>query len=237
MVRVVKEHDERRNELLDIAQKLFCEQGYTKTPISAIIKEAGVAKGTFYHYFKSKDDLIDGLAGRVSEEILKVIDIALAKEELNAIERFNTLCKVSARWKAEHQGMLMVLIKAMYRENNLPLRHRISRRVFDDLAPIFTDIVEQGVKEGLFSTPSPKDAASAILFMAVGMREQTAPLMLQMKDNLEVVERLRTIINFFTDAIERLLGAPKNSIDMGANEFFARFDSFMAAKAEGKEQV
>lgn len=52
--------DNKKDHLLDIASKLFYEQGYRSTGIKQIIDEAGIAKGTFYSHFKSKDDL--GLA-------------------------------------------------------------------------------------------------------------------------------------------------------------------------------
>ena len=237
MVRVVKEYEERKNELLDIAQRLFCQRGYANTSVSAIIKEAGVAKGTFYHYFKSKEELIDALACRVSERILKVINSAIDDSDENAIEKFNTLCRISARWKAEHKDMLIVLISAMYSQENLRLRNSITKRIFDDVAPLFEKIIVQGVEEGLFDTPSPKDAANLIMIISVGIREQTAPLLVQLKDDFTLVYRVKELIDFYTDAIERLLGAPRNSIDMGANEFFSRIQSAMAGQVEGKGKV
>ena len=62
--RVMKEHDERRGEILDAAQLLFNSQGYDSTSVNAIIEHLGISKGTFYHYFSSKEDLIAGIAER-----------------------------------------------------------------------------------------------------------------------------------------------------------------------------
>ncbi len=59
MVRVTKEYDQRLQELLDTARQLFFEIGYEKTSVNDIIDRVGVAKGTFYHYFKTKEDLLD----------------------------------------------------------------------------------------------------------------------------------------------------------------------------------
>jgi hypothetical protein len=47
----------KRDELLEIASRLFYEQGYHRTGVKQIIDEAGIAKGTFYSHFKSKEDL------------------------------------------------------------------------------------------------------------------------------------------------------------------------------------
>lgn len=53
-MRIIKEYEERRKEILETAERLFLTKGYTKTTVNDILKEIGIAKGTFYHYFKSK---------------------------------------------------------------------------------------------------------------------------------------------------------------------------------------
>ncbi len=53
MTRTVKEAKERRLEIIQTAERLFKVHGYNETPVDAIVKEMGVAKGTFYYYFKS----------------------------------------------------------------------------------------------------------------------------------------------------------------------------------------
>ena len=69
MARITKEYYERKNEILDAAQELFLTQGYEKTSVDNIIKKVGVAKGTFYYYFKSKEDLLDKLVKRMTDKI------------------------------------------------------------------------------------------------------------------------------------------------------------------------
>lgn len=58
--------EQRRTELLDAALRLLTRDSYDKTSVSAITREAGVSKGTFYVYFQSKDDLLDALVDRFS---------------------------------------------------------------------------------------------------------------------------------------------------------------------------
>ena len=57
MSRIAKEHQQRKNEILDTAQRLFYSQGYENTSVANVIDAIGIAKGTFYHYFKSKAEL------------------------------------------------------------------------------------------------------------------------------------------------------------------------------------
>lgn len=51
----------RRSEILDVAQRLFYLKGYDQTSVQDIITEIGIAKGTFYHYFNSKLELLDAI--------------------------------------------------------------------------------------------------------------------------------------------------------------------------------
>ena len=60
----------KRNTLLSKSYDLFTTKGITDTSISDIVNSAGVAKGTFYFYFKDKQDIIDHLIARKSEAIL-----------------------------------------------------------------------------------------------------------------------------------------------------------------------
>ena len=58
-MRISKEPEARKQEILETAMKLFAEKGYEKTSISDIVKEIGVAQGLCYRYFPSKDILFD----------------------------------------------------------------------------------------------------------------------------------------------------------------------------------
>lgn len=71
----VKKHPEiRSGELLDCAQRLFFAHGYNHTTINDIIREAGVSKGAFYHYFPSKEALLEAFAARLARESLEEFD-------------------------------------------------------------------------------------------------------------------------------------------------------------------
>jgi AcrR family transcriptional regulator len=59
----------KRNAILDAATRLFAERGLTAAPTSEISKQAGVAEGTLFTYFKTKDDLINALYRRIKLEL------------------------------------------------------------------------------------------------------------------------------------------------------------------------
>ena len=69
MSKIVKDFEERKNELLETSKKLFFSKGYEHTSVHDIIDAVGIAKGTFYHYFKSKEDLLNEILDLLSERI------------------------------------------------------------------------------------------------------------------------------------------------------------------------
>jgi AcrR family transcriptional regulator len=68
--REVKEYEVRKKEILDTAQCLFLQKGYNRISIQDIIDTVGIAKGTFYHYFDSKEQLMEEMVGRILAELL-----------------------------------------------------------------------------------------------------------------------------------------------------------------------
>ena len=58
-MKTIKDGEERKKEILMIARKLFVEKGYDQTSINDILKIIEIAKGTFYYYFTSKEELLE----------------------------------------------------------------------------------------------------------------------------------------------------------------------------------
>jgi AcrR family transcriptional regulator len=78
--------EDKKKKILDAALKLFIEKGIDNTPTTLISKEAGVATGTLYLYFKTKVDLISELGTSIQEEssasFLELIESAVSYESL-----------------------------------------------------------------------------------------------------------------------------------------------------------
>lgn len=78
--------NEKANKLLDTAFQLFTDKGIKRTSIQDIVDNAGVAKGTFYLYFKDKYDLQDHLIARTSYHLFDKALKASEKENLNRLD-------------------------------------------------------------------------------------------------------------------------------------------------------
>jgi AcrR family transcriptional regulator len=117
MARVVKKHEVRKKEFLDTAQELFFSRGYEQTSVETIIKKIGLSKGSFYYYFKSKEDLLDQLTIRVSERILREIQKVTQKKDLNATEKLNQAYQVVGNIKLKNMALMKVLLETLDKKN------------------------------------------------------------------------------------------------------------------------
>lgn len=82
---------DKRDKILKTALHLFVSQGLQQTPMAQLSKESGVAVGTMYHHFKSKDELINALFLDIQEEFGRSILMSEKDKKLSYQERFKIL--------------------------------------------------------------------------------------------------------------------------------------------------
>lgn len=87
--RIVKQPDERKSEIIKTAGRLFLQKGVHNTKISKIVETIGVAKGLFYYYFKSKDDVISA----VIEHFISELDVVLSNILSSDINYYKKISK------------------------------------------------------------------------------------------------------------------------------------------------
>ena len=212
MARIIKKYDERRTEFLNTAQELFFTKGYEQTSVEAIIRKMKLSKGTFYYYFKSKEDLLDALIEGLSEKILKEVKKIADREDLNAITKLNSAFAVTRSVKLENIELLKVLIKVLYDDKNISFRFKIYRSSIEILAPEFSKIIRQGIKEKAFNTPYPEEAARLIFEVAYIFSERIPKLILGSDKNSKSLDKAEKEFRVYENAIERIIGAEAGTV-------------------------
>lgn len=153
--------ERRRAAIVAAAAELFAEHGVADTPVSAIVKRAGVAQGTFYLYFESKDDAVNAVVEQMLEAFLGKIDEALDAPGTSALQKLvlvrNALVEMSDE---PHESELLELY---HRPENRDVHDRLARNLGPHLAPELARIIEQGTAEGVFCCDNPLAAAWFIL--------------------------------------------------------------------------
>ena len=134
-VRVVKEHDERKNEIIDTAERLFAIKGYEQCSVNDILTEIGIAKGTFYHYFKSKEEVLDAVIGKATGMIAEQVTKVVENKNLSAEDK---LLQAFLAMQIENQ-MQEGLLEEMHKVENSLMHQKSLVSIMKVLTPIFQE--------------------------------------------------------------------------------------------------
>lgn len=201
MTRIIKNPEERKTDILNAAILLFKEKGYDETTVSDIVKAANMAQGTFYIYYKSKEAVLLAVLENSQESIIKKLTEIQKNADLNAIEKLNLVTKLEFALNRENDDLYCEL----HLEKNAGIHQRYIINTINNLLPILTAVINQGVQEGLFNTPHPKESAEYILIASKFMFDPGI-FTITPKD-------LKAKNDATEDIIERILGAKKGSIE------------------------
>jgi AcrR family transcriptional regulator len=197
MTRTVKDPEERREEFLNTAESLFKEKGYYATSVDDIVDRMGVAKGLFYYYFKTKEELVEAVVDRLWEDAIMDYERIMAMEDLTAVQKLFLYSNVRGRVKAEQ----IYLMDLYVNEPSSLLVQRMTEKGVEVLRPILGAIIEQGVSEGSFDTGYPYEAAEFLI------RGAQALLNIDTGDQDSVMRGFLMTLDIW----ERVLGAERGS--------------------------
>ncbi len=213
-IRVVKKPDQRRAELLDCAQILFLADGYDHTTVNDVIARAGVSKGAFYHYFESKEALLEALAERFARRSVERLGDILEDPSLDALTRLNAFLARTRQLRLEAAPMIRPLFAAIFRPENIVLYHRISAASMAIMTPLLARIIAQGVEEGIFRTPDPVGTAEMVLQLGAAAYGVIARALNATSEHEieEAADTLENLLKLHGVAIDRILCLPEGSV-------------------------
>ncbi|MBQ8617897.1 MAG: TetR/AcrR family transcriptional regulator [Clostridia bacterium] len=141
-MRVVKKPEERRAEMVAAASKLFAQQGFVRTSVAEIVSAVDVAKGLFYYYFTTKDDMVkavvEGYASFLGEQAMKIADgEGTAREKIYKLLRHET-------W---NECFTQPLLADLCLPQHTALYADMCDRVVDHMRPAVEKIVAQAMRE------------------------------------------------------------------------------------------
>ncbi|MTI71850.1 MAG: TetR/AcrR family transcriptional regulator [Firmicutes bacterium] len=207
----MKESNEKSVELklLDTALDLFYKNGYDNTSVKAIIDEVGVSKGAFYHYFSSKEEVLETIAKRYAESLVKIIDKIESDNSLNGLEKMNKVISSLQEYKKEHKEYRKKMAEVFRMEDNIKLQKKILDNIIKLVSPAYMSIIEQGNKEGFFKVSYPEEAAEMIINLGTILKGNLVKIYYDENESNKIIERK---IKFFEETFQRILGAKEGSI-------------------------
>lgn len=203
MARTVKKPDERREEIIQAARELFGSKEYDKATMAELMKTLNIAKGTIYHYFPSKEALLEAVVeDLIDEELFKkeALIEECGRQNLDAVQTIRVLA-TRDQMAEEHEDIL----EALHQPGNIVMHARQLGRYLAKLAPIYAAVIRDGCDQGLFQTGHPLECAE---FLLAGIQFLT-DVGFYPWSNEDIARRMAA----FPSLLEDLLSAPEGSFD------------------------
>ena len=167
---MAKTKEERRNEIIETAGKLFEEKGYEQTQVQDIVNEIGVAKGLFYYYFKSKDEVMEELADRYADAIIDAVNKLIYKD-ISTFDKINRIFQIFIDSAEKKSGIFMGILNV----KNGITHERIFFNVGKKMVPLVTELILSGNDNGECNCSDPKFITEFLVTGLFNIMNQISP--------------------------------------------------------------
>ena len=167
---MAKTKEERRNEIIETAGKLFEEKGYEQTQVQDIVNEIGVAKGLFYYYFKSKDEVMEELADRYADAIIDDVH-KLIDKDISTFDKINRIFQIFIDSAEKKSGIFMGILNV----KNGITHERIFFNVGKKMVPLVTELILSGNDNGECNCSDPKFITEFLVSGLFNIMNQISP--------------------------------------------------------------
>ncbi len=147
-----------KRKIFETSMKLFAEKGYDATSIEEITATVGVAKGTLYYHFSSKEEIFNFLIEEGIKLMQNSIDIKTAKFP-NYIDKIKAIVLIQIKVVMKYEDLITILLSQFW--GNETRNQKCKKHIFEYISKI-EEIVEEGIKKGQVKKGDPHAIASEI---------------------------------------------------------------------------
>ena len=154
--------DDKRRQILDAAVRVFARQGYEASPVGDVAKEAGVAYGLVYHYYGSKDAVLEAVFREAWGRLLAAVALAEESGE-NASEQLELVVKIVLRAWRDDPDLVRLLVREVTRNPHI-------QDELDEIGQAFASLermVRRGQADGTFRAELDPKLAAWMLYGAL----------------------------------------------------------------------
>ncbi len=204
----------RREAFVDAGLRLMQSRGYEQMTIQDVLDAVDASRGAFYHYFDSKQALLEAMVDRIADQALAALQPVVDDPRLPAIPKLERFFGGLAQWKTERKALMLELIKVWLSDDNAVVREKVRRTLVTRVAPVLARIVEQGIHEEVFQVASPEHTATVLMVLLTGFQEVATELFIARQANKVTYDEVEVVLNGYIEPFERILGAPAGSVTL-----------------------
>ena len=183
----MKKGEKRKQELLKIAYWMFLEKGYENTSVDEIIEAAGIAKGTYYYYFESKEQTLEEVidmmldAETAKADAIMAADISIPEKLIGIVSSFRPDVSEAP------------IRDTLNSPENLLMHEKINRRLNERIIPIISRLVEEGGEQGIFSCGEIPQRVKMIIILSRELFDEEGYTEADIDVFIDVVEKMARI--------------------------------------------
>ena len=207
-------HTVRRDAFIDSASRLIQTKGYERMSVQDVLDDLDASRGAFYHYFDSKESLLEAVIDRMAGSVIANLDEILGDPGIAAPQKLELLFSTIGRYKAARRDLVLAILDVWLSPDNAVVRERFRRGTVPRLVPTLASIIRQGVREGSMSVDDPDDAALVVVSLFLGLNERAGDLFVAHAAGATSIDAIMRTFGAFTSALERILGLPTDSLTL-----------------------
>ena len=200
---VTKEFLKKRESLLHTAIELLVEEGFEKFSVNKVISKSGMSKGSFFHYYSSKNELIDGIMDEILNPMLEV-GRNILNEDISAKDKILKIQKETSGIRNSDTKIKQQLIMYMQKPENELLLQKVMNRSVESFTPIYEQIIIEGNKSGEFNIEFPHGSAFSFLSYLLSINKEMGKVMYQSEMNPLKYQEIVSKINAFEKFTKQL---------------------------------
>lgn len=152
---------ERKAKIVDVAEKLFVQNGYDNTTVDEIVSEMRLAKGTYYYHFDSKEDLMIAVSEKLILDTTNKLIAVYERRNEDIIWRIKNVLKTYQDdfYRNKH------IWKQVYHWRNAALCHRVSYISAKRFTPFLEQLLSEALQAGRIEIPHARETAESLLVL------------------------------------------------------------------------
>jgi AcrR family transcriptional regulator len=182
--------------------------------IQDLLDQLDASKGAFYHYFDSKQALLEAVVVRFADGAMASLAPVLNDPDLPALTKLERVFAGIASLKAEQKDLMLAIIEVWNSDGNAIVREKVRRLSERIMIPLFSAVVKQGLDEGTVHVDSPDDTAKVLVALMLGFQLQATDLFMARQAGTITFDVVQRAVAANTAACERILGIPKGSLTL-----------------------
>ena len=204
----------RKEAIMKTAEKLFFEMGYAETSIQDILDALSISKGGFYHYFDSKNALLEEICRERSARDIERIRAELFSGKFSPVQKLNLLLAALHLFDREDARFVAMVLKVSYVDGDVHFRDQMRTYMQDNLRMMVDEVLREGMADGSFFTRNPGQLGRILLMLGYDVNDEVCRILAAEHENPECVIAIIDLLDAYRESVENLCGARFGSISL-----------------------